>query len=137
MGVSFESFTEGRAKLKQLLDAAERGLPATLRRDAARVAIVDAERYVSFLRQAVPERAEVVVEKGGWSVFVPGLPVAADGATFDEAVDEMVGALREYAEDWEARLHAAPNHRDRWALVQLIALSDEAALRSWLVSDEQ
>jgi predicted RNase H-like HicB family nuclease len=137
MSVSFESFTEGRAHLKQLLDAADRGVPATLRRDDERVAFVDVERYLAFLRDSVPERAEVVPEGGGWSLFIPGVPVAADGATFDEALDEMAGALREYAEDWEARLHAAPNHKDRWALVQLIGLSDDAQLRSWLVNAEK
>lgn len=133
MAVSFDSFTEGRAKLKQLLDAADRGVPALLRRDGDRVALVDVDRYVAFLRRAVPERAEVVPEAGGWSVFIPGTPVAADGSTFDEAIDEMVDALREYAEDWEARLRTAPNHQERWALVQLVSLTDREQLRAWLV----
>lgn len=44
--------------------------------------------------------AEVVAEAGAFSVFVPGIPVAAGGETFDEAVTETVDALREYAEDW-------------------------------------
>ena len=29
-------------------------------------------------------RTHTVSEAGGWSVFISGLPVAADGATFDE-----------------------------------------------------
>lgn len=137
MSVSFESFTEGRAKLKQLLDAADRGVPATLRRDDERIAFVDAERYLAFLREAIPNRAEVVPEAGGWSVFIPDVPVAADGATFDEGLDEMVGSLREYAEDWENRLRTAPNHQDNWALVQLIGLSSDAQLRDWLVGTDK
>jgi predicted RNase H-like HicB family nuclease len=80
-----------------------------------------------------PSKAEVVAEAGGWSVFLPGLPLAADGATFDEAIEEMVQALREYAEDWQDRLRTAPNHEDNWGLVQLIALSDDVELRDWLV----
>jgi hypothetical protein len=52
------------------------------------------------------------------------LPIAADGNTFDEAVMEMVDALREYAEDWQDHLLDAPNHRDGWGLVQLIGLRD-------------
>ncbi|MEU2030588.1 hypothetical protein [Nocardia amamiensis] len=64
---------------------------------------------------------------------MPGLPVAADGATFDKAVDEMILALREYADDWQSRLRAAPNHRENWGLVQLIGLSNDAQLRDWLV----
>lgn len=81
----------------------------------------------------VPSRAEVVQEGDGWSVFISGLPIAADGATFDEAISEMVDALREYAQDWQDRLLNAPNHRDNWGLVQLISLSDDDQLRRWLV----
>ena len=77
--------------------------------------------------------AVVVAEGCGWSVFLPGLPLAAEGATFDEAIGEMVQVLREYAEDWQDRLRTAPNHADNWGLVQLIALSDDGQLRDWLV----
>ena len=80
----------------------------------------------------MPSRAAVVAEGGGWSVFIPGLPVAADGPTFDEAIEEMVQALRDYADDWQDRLLNAPNHRDNWGLVQLICLSDDSQLRDWL-----
>jgi hypothetical protein len=66
-------------------------------------------------------------------VFIPGLPVAADGASFYEAIFEMVDALREYAEDWQQRLLDAPNHRDNWGLVHLISLSDDEQLHDWLV----
>lgn len=41
--------------------------------------------------------AQVIPEAGGWSVFIPGLPVAATGTSFDDAIDEMIDALREYA----------------------------------------
>jgi hypothetical protein len=73
-----------------------------------------------------------VSEAGGWSVFLPGTPLAADGERLDEAVDEMVVAMREYAEDWESRLADVPNHRDHWALVQLVSLSEDDELRAWL-----
>ena len=119
--------------MKDLLDAAERGHVATVRRDAAKTAVVDVERLRSSLASLSAYRAQAVAEADGWSIFIPGLPVAADGATFDEAVAEMVGALREYAEDWHERLLDAPNHRDNWGLVQLISLSDDDQLRDWLV----
>jgi predicted RNase H-like HicB family nuclease len=131
--VHFDSYTEARAHLKDLLDAAERGRVATVRRDSARTAVVDVERLRYFLASIVPSRAQVVAEGGGWSVFIPGLPVAADGANFDEAITEMIDALREYAEDWQERLLDAPNHRDNWGLVQLISHSDDEQLRDWLV----
>jgi len=57
-----------------------------------------------FLATLNPARAQVLPEAGGWSVFILGLPIAADGATFDEAINEMVDALREYAADWQDHL---------------------------------
>lgn len=131
--VHYDSYSEARAHLKDLLDAAERGRLATVRRDSATTAVVDVERLRHFLAALVPARTEVVPEADGWSVFLPGLPVAADGATFDEAVTEMIDALREYAEDWQDRLLDTPNHRAHWGLVQLIGLSDDEQLRHWLV----
>ncbi|MER5420847.1 prevent-host-death protein [Streptosporangium roseum] len=128
----YDSYTEARAHLKDLLDAAARGRTATLRRDTARAVVIDAERLRDFLTTVTPSRAEVVPEDGGWSVFIPGLPVAADGPTFDAAIDEMVDALRDYAEDWQDRLLDAPNHRANWGLVLLISLSDDDELRRWL-----
>jgi len=129
----YDSYTEARAHLKDLLDAAERGRVATVRRDAGRTAVVDVERLRSSLASLSLWRAQVVAEAGGWSVFIPGLPIAADGATFDEAVVGMIDALREYAEDWQERLLDAPNHQNNWALVQLVTLSDDSQLHDWLV----
>ncbi len=129
----YDSYTDARAHLKDLLDAAERGRVATVRRDTATTAVVEVERLRSTLASLSPSRAQVVAENDGWSVFIPGLPVAADGATFEEAVTEMVDALREYADDWQERLLEVPNHRGNWALVQLISLSDDGQLRDWLV----
>jgi len=131
--VHYETFTEARSHLRDLIDAALQGRVATMRRDNSRTALVDGERLRHFLASATPSGAHVLAEGGGWSVFIPGLPVAADGATFDEAITEMIDALREYAEDWQNRLQHAPNHRDNWGLVQLIGLSDDAQLAEWLV----
>jgi predicted RNase H-like HicB family nuclease len=130
----YDSYTEARAHFKDLLDSAAAGRPATVRRESGRAAVVDAERLRYALSRLVSFRAEVVAEGGGWSVFIPGLPVSADGATFEEAIDEMIDALRDYAEDWIDRLRLAPNHDGNWGLVQLIALSDDDQLRDWLVS---
>lgn len=135
--VHFDSYTEARAHLKVLLDAAERGRVATVRRDSAMTAIVEAERLRHYLALVTPAHAQVVPEADGWSIFIPGLPVSADGATFDEAVTEMIDALREYADDWQDHLLDAPNHRDSWGLVQLISLSDDDQLREWLVGKAQ
>lgn len=127
----YPSMAEARKNFKVLLDAAATGLPSQLHRDAQHLAVVDAELLVQHLAGILPS-AEVVSEDGGWSVFIPGFPIAADGATFAEAVDEMVCALREYAHDWVERLHRAPNHAGNWALVQIVSLSDDEHLAQWV-----
>lgn len=133
--VHYESYTEARAHLKDLLDAAGRGRVATVRRDDEQTAMVDAERLRRLLTVLHQPRAHAVAEADGWSVFLPGLPIGADGATLDEALDEMVDALRAYAEDWQDWLLDAPNHRDNWGLIQLIDLSTDDQLRDWLAGD--
>ncbi|MFD7603156.1 prevent-host-death protein [Streptomyces mirabilis] len=134
--VHYDSYTDARAHFKDLLDAAERGMVATVRRDSGRAAVVDAERLRHYLAQLCPG-AEAVAEDGGWSLFFPGLPIAADGATFDAALTDMICALREYAEDWHDHLSTAPNHQSNWGLVQLVGISDDAQLRNWLVGDHE
>lgn len=135
--VHYDSYTEARNKLKDLLDAAENGQFATIRRDATTAVVLDAERLRYYLASVVPSRAQVIQEAGGWSVFIPGLSVAADGGTFEEAIAEMVAALREYAEDWQDHLLHAPNHRENWGLVQLISLSSDEQLGKWLTGSSR
>jgi predicted RNase H-like HicB family nuclease len=130
--VHYDTVTEARAHFSALIDAAEAGVPATVRRDKLRAAVVDADRLRHFLVTVRPARAEVVAEAGGWSILLPGFPIAADGETFDQALDEMVAALREYAEDWADHLRHASNHEKNWGLVQIIDLSSNEELRDWL-----
>jgi predicted RNase H-like HicB family nuclease len=132
VSVHSETYSHARSHLKELLDAAQDGRPATVSRDATVTAVVDAVRLRHALALLVPSNAEVVRENDGWSVLLPGLPIAADGSTFDEAMTDTVAALREYAEDWADHLLNAPNHRDNWGLVQLITLSSDHELRAWL-----
>ena len=132
--VDYRSAREAREHFKEILDAADDGRPATVTRDARRVAAVDADRLVHFLSRVRPSSAQVVAENDGWSLFIPGLPVAADGATLDEAADEMIDALRDYAEEWADHLRLAPNHAENWGIVQIVALSSDEQLRDWLLA---
>ena len=58
----------------------------------------------------------------------------AQSGGLDEAVEEMIEALRDYAEDWAERLHSAPNHADNWGLVQIVGLASDEQLREWLLA---
>jgi Antitoxin of toxin-antitoxin, RelE / RelB, TA system len=132
--VDYRSAREAREHFKEILDAADDGRPATVTRDARRVAAVDADRLVHFLTRVRASGAQVVAENDGWSLFIPGLPVAADGATLDEAAEEMIDALRDYAEEWADHLRLAPNHAENWGIVQIVALSSDEQLRDWLLA---
>jgi hypothetical protein len=96
-------------------------------------------RYWQALAGACDEyRPSAIADEdgGGWALVLflenPGNVISAWGQTFDEALDDLVEGLREYAEDWHDHLHAAPNHRRRKSLVQLIQISDGSQLRQWL-----
>jgi hypothetical protein len=66
-------------------------------------------------------------------VVLVGLPAAADGRpTFSAATDEIVAALREYAQGREDHLLDVPNHRDKGELVRMIRPCDDDQLCGWL-----
>jgi prevent-host-death family protein len=69
--VHYDSYSDARAHLKDLLDAAQRGQVATVRRDSANAVVLDAARLRHFLAAVVPSRAQVVPEGGGWSGVHP------------------------------------------------------------------
>src|SRR5260221_13844775 len=118
--VHYDSYTKAREHLKDVLDQAENGQVVTVRRESVTAAVLDAGRLRHFLASVVPPCAKVVAEAEGWSAFIPGLPVAGAGATYDAAGAEMADALREYAGDWP-RLQHAPNHREPWGLGPVVA----------------
>lgn len=130
----FDSFTSARTNLRSVLDAAHEGLITTVTRENERFVVVTADALRRELTQLLPSRAAVVAEGGGWSALLPGVPVHGDADTFDAAIDDLIDALREYAEDWNARLHRAPNHQQHRSLVELVELSDDAQLRAWILS---
>lgn len=132
----FPSYSEARANLRGVLDAANSGVVTTLERDHTRFAVVDGELLRSQLAALRPARAVVTAEGGGWSAFLPGLPIAGEGENLDAAIDDLIDALRDYAIDWNDRLHLAVNHQENWALAALVELSSDEQLRSWLLTFE-
>lgn len=129
----FSSYTSARTNLRSVLDAAHAGLVTTVVRDNERYVVLDAEVLRGELGQLLQSRTVVVAEGGGWSAIMPGVPVHGDAATFEEAIADLIQALREYAEDWNEDLHAAPNHRQHRALVELVELCSDEQLRDWLL----
>lgn len=102
-----------------------------------RFVVVAADTLGAELRRLLPSRAIVVAEGGGWSAILPGVPAHGDADSFDAAIDDLIDALRNYAEDWNGRLFRAPNHAQHRSLVELVELSGDAQLREWLVGSDQ
>lgn len=135
--MQYLSYTETRSHLREVLDTAESGLPIGIRRHDKFVALIESVRLREVLMDSRRlRRPEAVAEAGGWSVLLPGTPVAAEGTDLDEAVDEFICALRDYAEDWQARLRFAPNHQHHWPLVLLVSLSSDTDIGEWARGSE-
>lgn len=131
--VDYATTTEAREKLKYVLDAAATGKAVTIGRAAGRTAAVtDAEQLRRYFELTIPARAGVVIENGNYVVIMEGRPFASEGATLEDALQDLVLTLREYAEDWFARLRSAPNHKDQWGLVNFVKLSSDEQLEAWL-----
>lgn len=133
LGVRIYGFTQARESLKAILDSSERGGLSTISRpDRAPAAVVNGESLRRYLALKVEPDIQVVNEEGAWAVSMPGQPFAVEATQLGEALADFVDALREYAQDWEDHLHAAPNHQSNWALVQLVGLSTDEQLTTWL-----
>jgi hypothetical protein len=120
---------EGEAVLSATPAANDQAWPLVL------AAQDNAGRLRQFLASVATWHAEAQQERdgSGWVLHIPGTGLVANGTTFDAAVDDLIGELREYADDW-AELRSAPNHRDNLGLVLLVILSTDAELRDWLLS---
>ena len=131
--VKYAKFDEARAHLKDLLDAAAVGRAAVIERSARTTAFVDRDLLVEQLRRLLASDFQLVPDGDRWLATVAGTPVAGEGDSAAESVDDLIDALRDYADDWGDRLRHAPNHRSAWPLVQLVELSGDDELHAWIV----
>lgn len=131
--LKYDRFTDARAHLKDLLDAAQQGRTAVVQRRSDVAALVDRTRFLHYLQVLNADRFQLIPDDGRWLAAVDRAPLAGEGDTADEAVDDLIDALRDYADDWADRLRHAPNHDANWGLVQLVDLSDDQELHRWIV----
>lgn len=101
-----KTLSEARTHVSDLINAAESGgTGVVVRHSLHRASVVDADHLRDTLARLLPE-GEVVPEAGGWTVLLPGLPIAADGSTYDESLAEMVSR------------HPQPTRADREAFCE-------------------
>ncbi len=60
------------------------------------------------------------------------MPLHGDGSTREEAIENALAAMREYADLWEDEYSHWPNHADNGAFVTMVQGSTGAELREWL-----
>jgi len=63
---------------------------------------------------------------GQVSFWIRGVPIAGTGANLEEAENDFLDALIDYAELWKEELHSAPNHKQNAELVRAIGLCSDS-----------
>jgi hypothetical protein len=136
--LEFARITDARSRLKEIYDSAERRVPSVVQREHdAPVAVVLKADLVQALRALCPVEPQVrFAESGRVSAWIDGLPVSAEGASLGAVEQGLVDALRDYAGTWVDDLGRYPNHEQNWGIVNLVLLSDDAALIEHLFGDE-
>ena len=129
--IDYPSYSSAREKLKDVLDAVDQGKTVTLAREGSVSVVVPLERLRDYFFRTVSPKISVFKEKGITVALMTDRPFAAEGVDVDSALSELIIVLREYASDWEQRLKDAPNHKQNWALVQLIKVSTDEQLLDW------
>lgn len=132
----FDTVSEARAHMREVIDAAHERIPVRIRRGSRRVVVVDEELFIELVSKtsAVPV-PQVYEENDGWTVVLPGTPIAADSTDFNECVDDFVDVLQDYAADWisDVELRTARSHRGNAALVALVDSLTHEEMRSWVL----
>lgn len=128
-----ENATDVRRHWRAYLDRAAARLPVSFSRGQDAFAVVDASLLRDLLRRNVPAPV-VVAEDDGWSIFLDGYPIAADGSDLGEAIDDFLVSVTDYVDAWVDRLHTISNHQHAAALVHLVAASSDDQLREWVGS---
>jgi hypothetical protein len=117
--------TDARARFSDVMETAVRGDVAVVRREQP-VVVVRRDVYDSVLKKAAPFDVQAGVHDGCVSFWLNGVPVHGSGGTLDEAEEEFLDALIDYAELWTRELRHAPNHKQNSELVRRVAMYAES-----------
>lgn len=128
---------EARDHFKLVLDAAERGDIAVVRREAPMV-VVRRDIYDATLEATAPFDVKSSIQSGQVSFWIDGMPVHGVGASLEEAENDFLDAIVDYAGLWIDELRHAPNHKQNASLVRRITMyaGDREELRRIVFGDE-
>lgn len=136
LGHEFRS-REARDHLKDVLDRAESGSPAVIRRHSP-VVVMDRDVFGAALQAAAPVPVLSAVTGGQFAFWVDGAPIHAVGDDLDAAEDAFLDALVDYAQAWFDDLKAAPNHKQFRDLALLVGIyaGDRSELHRVIFGDD-
>ena len=128
---------EARDHWREILDRAEGGVVSVVRRTSP-VVVAPRELVARALTALYPFDVQVSVGEAQVSMWLEQAPVHGVGASYDEAEQEFLDALLDYAELWVKELRSAPNHRDNEGLVTLVLMhgDNRDELRSVVFGNE-
>ncbi len=136
LGHQFKSH-EARSQFKDVLDEAEQGGVAVVRRD---------KPIVILLREQVDQLVEAkasldvmsAVTDDQIAFWLEDAPVHAVGSDLDEAEDQFLDALVDYADLWFHELRYVPNHAQHQHLALRVAMfaGDREELRRLVFGDD-
>ncbi len=112
---------EARDHFKELMDRAESGGVAVLRRNSTMV-LVERDVLDAALAVQHPFDVNVSFSDGQTSMWIDGVPVHGVGDSYDEAEEDFLDALVDYAEAWVSELRLAPNHKANAGLVERVLM---------------
>lgn len=136
MSVVEYKINEAREKISAIYDRAARGGVTVISKGSDRsVAAVPVAQLTQTLALVAPLAAQVSFSERGVAAWLPNLPVHAEGADLEEAVERLAEALVDYVDLWEQELSRAPNQQDNWALVARVRLLEHAHLVAALSDD--
>ncbi len=136
--LEYRTISAARKAIGDIYNTAERHIAVAItREDDAPVAVIRQDHLKKALQALCPLEPQVRFSPDGQvSIWLDGLPVSGQGESFEEAGDELIDSLRDYAKTWVEDLREYPNHKHRWDVVNLVLLSNDDELRAFLFGDD-
>ena len=136
--LEYSKISAARDAIGSIYSTAHNNMVVSITRENyAPVAVILKENLKEALQALCPIEPKVSFSKSGQvSIWIDGLPISSEGDSFELASDELVRAMRDYAAAWVDELRLYPNHKERWALANLILLSTDEELHAFLFSDD-
>jgi hypothetical protein len=131
-------FSEARASLADLFDAAVRHVPTRIARRRSGEAVLISREDLMQLVSRHGFSPAVYFEPEAVSIWLPELGIWGRGAGFEEARDDLIDEVREYVAGFvdDERMRQAPNHLSRtpW-VIRALLIDDDAELADAIFAD--